>query len=374
MLRAVLGKWGYETVEARDGNEAWDHLVGPTPAPLAIMDWTMPGLCGPELCRRLRARDGALHSYLILLTARTHWQDVVEGLEAGADDYVAKPYRVEELRARLNVGRRIVGLQHELMELNDQLERRVEDRTERLRRILQQNQELFVHLGHDMRTPLTPLVALLPMLTAEETDLERRNTLKLCLDQACYLRRLAERVFDLGRLGTAAPAFVFRPVRLRRVVEAALESIANGVDATSARGAAVVEIPEGLEVNGDLAWLQRVFEDLLDNAFRFSGGNSGVSVVAEPRDGEVMVVVTDHGRGLGPDQLERVFDPFYTGDSARHDRQTSGLGLALCRRVIERHGGRIWAESPGLGRGTSIRFLLSEVGAKVRSNPHPDFS
>lgn len=108
--------------------------------------------------------------------------------------------------------------------------------------------------------------------------------------------------------------------------------------------------------------MERVFEDLLDNAFRFSPPGTPVAVTAQSQDRDVVVAVTDQGKGLVSEQLERVFDPFYTGDLARTDRNTSGLGLAICRRVVERHGGRIWADSPGLGKGTTIRFTLSRAG------------
>jgi diguanylate cyclase (GGDEF)-like protein len=115
MLRALLTKWGYDVVPARDGLEAWRTLESAGAPRLAILDWMMPGVDGVELCRRVRAAGREPYIYILLLTARTESQDLVEGMEAGADDYLTKPFNAHELRVRLRAGRRILDLQEELM-------------------------------------------------------------------------------------------------------------------------------------------------------------------------------------------------------------------------------------------------------------------
>jgi phosphoserine phosphatase RsbU/P len=112
-ISASVSGWGFEVVVAHDGHGALDQLrADPSPA-LAIIDWEMPGLDGPEICRRIRA-DARERLYVLLLTARSSPADVVEGLEAGADDYLVKPVNLSELRARLHVGVRVVTLQERL--------------------------------------------------------------------------------------------------------------------------------------------------------------------------------------------------------------------------------------------------------------------
>ena len=110
MLGRTLGKWGFEVAVAHDGLEAWAEVVGAAPPSIAIVDWMMPGLDGIEFCRRVRATALPSAPYLILLTARTGTADVIAGLEAGADDYVTKPFDPGELRARIHVGERTLGL------------------------------------------------------------------------------------------------------------------------------------------------------------------------------------------------------------------------------------------------------------------------
>jgi two-component system, cell cycle response regulator len=115
MLRNMLTKWGYDVVIAGDGTEAWQALQSEDAPRLAILDWMMPGMDGVEVCRRLRASGKEPYIYILLLTARTESVDLVEGIEAGADDYLTKPLNTMELRARLRAGRRIVELQEQLL-------------------------------------------------------------------------------------------------------------------------------------------------------------------------------------------------------------------------------------------------------------------
>ncbi len=120
-LRSQLRRWGYEVVEAVDGDAAWAILSMPDTPRLAILDWMMPGLDGIELCRRIRAQAQEPYVYAILLTGREERADVVVGLEAGADDYVTKPFDAQELRVRVRAGERICDLQHELVAARESL-------------------------------------------------------------------------------------------------------------------------------------------------------------------------------------------------------------------------------------------------------------
>jgi sigma-B regulation protein RsbU (phosphoserine phosphatase) len=120
LLQATLTKWGYEVTLAVDGEAAWEILQRPNPPLLAILDWLMPKLDGVEICRKARLVPALQSAQIILLTSRTTKEDVVKGLEAGADDYVTKPFDLGELRARVQVGARIVRLQ---MDLADRLKK-----------------------------------------------------------------------------------------------------------------------------------------------------------------------------------------------------------------------------------------------------------
>jgi len=115
-LEVTLKRWGYEVVPAPDGVSAWQLLEEKDAPRLALLDWVMPGLDGVEVCRKVRARTSGEPTYLILLSAKATTEDIVAGLESGADDYVTKPVDLPELRARLKVGTRLLELQGALAE------------------------------------------------------------------------------------------------------------------------------------------------------------------------------------------------------------------------------------------------------------------
>jgi DNA-binding response OmpR family regulator len=114
LLSSSLEKWGYEVVTASDGAEAWGILREEEDLGLAILDWMMPGLDGVEVCEGARAVEPLRPLYLILVTSRDRREDVIAGLEAGADDYITKPYEIGILRARVEVGARVIRLQQDL--------------------------------------------------------------------------------------------------------------------------------------------------------------------------------------------------------------------------------------------------------------------
>jgi DNA-binding response OmpR family regulator len=116
LLESALSKSGHDVMAVAGGAEAWQVLSGPEAPTIAVLDWMMPGLTGVEVCERVRAASLPTSPYLIVLTSRGETGDVVRALQAGADDYITKPFEIDELRARLSVGARIVALQQQLSE------------------------------------------------------------------------------------------------------------------------------------------------------------------------------------------------------------------------------------------------------------------
>jgi diguanylate cyclase (GGDEF)-like protein len=121
VVGSMLSKWGYEVVTAANGDEALRALQAEDGPELAILDWMMPGIDGLEVCRRVRQGKREPYIYMLLLTARTARQDLLDGMDAGADDYVTKPYDTHELRVRIRAGRRILELQTELVKAREAL-------------------------------------------------------------------------------------------------------------------------------------------------------------------------------------------------------------------------------------------------------------
>jgi len=154
ILESVLVKWGYEVISTRDGNEAWERLKTLDSPQLAILDWMMPGKDGVALCQELRQQERLRPLYMILLTAKDRPEDILRGLNAGADDYIVKPFNSEELRARVNVGRRMLGYQTKLME------------KEKLTGVL----EMAGAVCHELNQPLQTVLGFSDLLLTEITE------------------------------------------------------------------------------------------------------------------------------------------------------------------------------------------------------------
>jgi len=121
MLQKMLLEWGYDVITVNDGQQAWDLLRQENGPRLALLDWMMPGMEGAEVCRRVRASVRDRYVYIVLLSVRADLDDVVKGMESGADDYIVKPFQVDELRARLRAGQRVLALQEQLVEAREAL-------------------------------------------------------------------------------------------------------------------------------------------------------------------------------------------------------------------------------------------------------------
>lgn len=134
-LAALLTEWGHEVVETKDGEETWQLLSSGVVPPIAILDWVMPEPDGVELCRRIRETPAIKKTYVLMLTGMSNPEDIVKGLNAGANDFIVKPFNEPELQARVNVGVRMVELQAELTNRVTELERAMAEITE-LRGIL----------------------------------------------------------------------------------------------------------------------------------------------------------------------------------------------------------------------------------------------
>jgi two-component system cell cycle response regulator len=149
ILENMLTKWGYEVVSTADGNDAWKKLQEEDAPRLLILDWMMPGIEGIEICRRIRenSKSEDQYTYVTLLTAKESKENIVTGMEAGADDYITKPFDMHELRVRVRAGERIVQLQSELLDAKKKLE--IQSRTDPLTGVLNRR-AILSQIGHEL--------------------------------------------------------------------------------------------------------------------------------------------------------------------------------------------------------------------------------
>jgi two-component system, sensor histidine kinase and response regulator len=352
LLGGLLAKWGDEVVPAANGNEAWATLQGADPPRIAVLDWVMPGMTGLELCRKIRNELPGPYVYIIMVTAQQLEEDLVAGMEAGADDYVTKPLKVNEFRVRLNAAKRIVELQGELISARESLAARAAD-LETANRDLQ---AFSYAIANDV------LISLLSIAdnakTIQDIYCEKE-------DQQCrsYTRRIYEKTKDLGQLVGVMLDF-FRPnrIELRRepvdLSQMAFEAWEKFRKSNTERRV-TFKVADGIKGNGDRALLRVVLNNLLDNAWKHTAGRAEAVIEfgVQEQDGKQIYFVRDNGSGFSMADYDRLFKPFQRLPQA-HDFPGRGIGLATVERNIIRHGGRVWAEGE-IGKGATFYFTLS---------------
>jgi signal transduction histidine kinase len=234
-------------------------------------------------------------------------------------------------------------------------------RQDQFREELLKQKDLFItRLGHDLKTPLTPLVTLLPLIRSRTEDQRQRELLDLCINSVDNMHDLVSKTLQLARLtSTDNPANGHDDLQLSETVDSVLSTLTPFIDSHLSVSHT---ISNGISVRGNRTELEELFTQLIKNSVRFSHPGSHVSIEAECSNSVVTVSVQDDGIGLLPEELQNIFEDFYKADPSRHVLGSSGLGLTICRRIVENHGGQISATSPGKDCGTTIRFTLKAGG------------
>jgi signal transduction histidine kinase len=222
------------------------------------------------------------------------------------------------------------------------------DQEERMRRTL------FAAVSHDLRTPVTALRLLANAIDDEVVDADtRREYVARMGTHVRALGTLIDDLFELTRLQSGELEWTMEQVSLGLLLEEAVDAMRPAAEAGAVSVSA--RLDSALDARANPEQLQRVLFNLIQNAIHHTPADGSVTVSAEAVEGAVEVEIADTGNGVPADERERVFDPFYRGDTARQDGG-AGLGLAISRAIVEAHGGRIWlADAPV---GTRVRFRL----------------
>ena len=310
---------------------------------LILLDIMMPGIDGYETCRQLRTLSVLRHTKIIMVSAKALTAERLQGYEAGADDYIIKPFDKHELRAKVQVYLRLKSVEE----------------VERLKT------DLLTLMQHETRTPLNGLLPPLQILLGEDhlDAAERTIYLELMQQSAMRLQRLLDKGITLSTLKAGTWDFTFAPSDLCEVVEAAVARIA--ADAAVRRVQIVQELPESAITLLDGEQMQEVVETLLDNAIRFSLPDSRVVVRVTREDSHYCMAVIDQGTGIDAAFLPYVFEEFAAQD-VHHHTEGQNLSLAIARQIVLAHNGVISAESEKES-GTTFRVrapILSGVQAE----------
>jgi PAS domain S-box-containing protein len=218
---------------------------------------------------------------------------------------------------------------------------------------------LMGRLGHDLKTPLTPMFVLLSLLKKRLTEPDLLKMVDMCLKNATSINNLADKTRILATLSSSVKPFELENVSLAAIVYQVIAECSEMISHKQVECRNNVD-PE-VVVRVVPAQLHVLFVNLISNAVHYSAAQGVITVSAEQQPEGMLISVRDEGAGLPATHLEHIFDEFFKADESRHDIDAPGLGLSICKRVVQNHHGRIWAESPGVGQGTTIRFTVNEV-------------
>lgn len=387
---------GYDVVAAHSGAEALE-LLDTQPVDGILLDLLMPEMSGQETCRRIKAAPAWRDIPLIILTALDENAAMIEGINAGADDYIAKSGDFEILKARLRAQLRRKQFEDENRDIREQLHRREMEAVEMqaLRELSQTRAALIASLeqknaemlhanaelkkakeaadnanrelesfsysvSHDLRAPLRAIDGFSQLLitkAAAQLDPTARRHLERVREATQHMGQLIDDMLSLAR--------VSRQELRREAVDLSEESekiVAQLREAPPAGRTVEVEIAAGLMAQGDRGLLRILLENLLGNAWKFTSKCERAHIGFGRQlltDGSVAFFVRDNGAGFDMKYADKLFGVFQRLH-AMEDFPGTGVGLATVSRVVRRHGGRIWAESV-VGQGTTFFFTLSDT-------------
>ena len=263
-----------------------------------------------------------------------------------------KDERIKELEEKLN------QTENKLNELNRNLEQRVIERTVEINRLLRNKSKFIDNLSHDLSTPITPLISLLPIIKEEITKPKTKELVDICIRNVEYIKRVINNSRELADI--TATDLILKKENLYEIINELKKKY--DVVFKSYNTKVQNNIQQDLIVKTDKNRLLQLFDHVTSNAINSmpEGGTLTFETKNVKKDSGVFIQVSikDTGVGLTREQTDRLFDEFYKTDDTRHKLDSTGLGLSICKQIIEKHGGKIWADSHGKGTGTTIYFTI----------------
>jgi len=379
-LADQLRQEGYDPILARSGEEALEVLAVQT-VDCILLDLVMPGLSGNVTCRRIKSNPVWRDVPLLMLTAREDRDSMIDGINAGADDYIAKSSEFEVLSARLRAQLRRKQIEDEHRQIREQLLLReleaaqakaalelAETRSRLLADLERKNQELeaFSHsVSHDLRAPLRSIAGFSQILLedhSDKLDSEGTRVLHVISDSARKMGQLIEDLLEFSRVG--------RKELRASIVDMTnlMQSVINDLVASYPGRDICVSVGHLPACRGDQALLRQVLANLIDNSIKYTRNRSRaqIEVEGQSQPTENLYIIRDNGVGFAMEHAHKLFGIFQRLHT-QEEFEGTGVGLSLVQRIVQRHGGRIWAEAK-LNEGATFSFTLPrmEEGGELR--------
>ncbi len=283
----------------------------------------------------------------------------VKDMEVNVKNSIGKnipmSFSVTSIKDKTGFTRGVVYVGRDLSE-RKKMEKELVGRTKEIEKLLNQKDEFINQLGHDLKHPLMPLMNLIPLIEKDENCPNKEEIFEILNRNVNYLRNLVVKTVELASLNSSKIKLAFENTNLLEEINKVIKK--NKLLFEESKINISNNVSKDVYVMADKLRLEELIENILNNSVKYSKEFGKVSIDASDDKDSILVKVKDNGIGMTQVQIDRIFDEFYKADPSRHDFSSSGLGMSICKRIVEKHGGRIWAESKGVGKGSAFYFTL----------------
>jgi len=368
VIGSILMEANYEVGFAMDGKQALDLLIESNDYDLVLLDVNMPVMNGIETCKAMHHNKLLREIPVIFLTAMNEADNILAGFDAGGQDYVTKPFNSKELLSRVKTHLDLKRSKDQLKMVNQWLEIKVKERTQELQ---QSNRELEIannelilldkvkadfleRLSHEIRAPLAGIMGFITVLKDEINPSELFELLKYLDISAARLERFTTISLLITELRTKTSSLVMESIIAGELLAAVLQRQDDQIQLRN-MSVTVDGNPDSLIISGQRNLLEICFENLLDNALKYSPNGSKLTIGAESRAGQSIITFTDQGRSFTPETLSKIYELLSRNDHQFEENEA--LDIALVNLIMDAHHGKMEVFNND-GAGATIRLLF----------------